>query len=835
MSVQRAAYVKLGEPRKQALTVKRLEGWSIIDKITPFVHAVGCVSGGRGSAILVSLPEVSTGDGRGVTPGRRRQWSSPSSFSWKTEADDGMASLDPPPSLAVLLTTSSVLPSREAADGLSVAFMEQPIVGTAVRWGREPRPFSVKVRSDIGFVTSAAAAAQPLANSRCASTSTSTEVHPEEDVEEEVGYVLTYCEVYPSRCDDSGIASSTERQTSAYTHCRHCSTSVPSSTSSARRGSKVGRNPSATSPAHGQSSLGNRNVSDDDDLRLIRPLPLPLLLSALPPVRVDDVHLIVTHVDGAERHYVMQRVSAVFADYCIYADDITLAGEFSSGGPAFNVHGDFIGLQHRFGSDSIGMFTPSIVRHMFEADTLGICRTPISSLGLHQQNVEMDVDILPERFNQPLSILQPSCVMDVGEEGTHLIDFKALERARKLRERPVPTTELEPSYEAVYKEFYRDFRSLTHMLHAFPYCPPLTEKVLLTMINQTYRADLQTVATMGGVGVILEIIDGHPTVETLVTAALTALSRMCLYESNQDAFVHMGGATTVVEILKEYPHKPLILQWGTYCLVHVTDPDAVGVQGTVDLLLRCSIVEVTAEALRVHGGTQFHLARWLCQLLTHVIKACPRAVTLLVQADLPLVLLELLRVYRNDARVLTGLLFLVCEILRVLRTSLPVCGEASALLPAELEDLRAFAVTSPLGVSAYFMSQSFAQLEEGELQEVLKSVLRRESQEAYNNASAEMLSVCLEVMEVLLRWKLLCPADCVSILRQPCSDEDRACNTLSIEAYLHRNYAAATEVMHRQNILARTLEEVESSARLLGGARGCGGTTEGASTAEVCL
>ncbi|CCW70189.1 unnamed protein product [Phytomonas sp. Hart1] len=516
------------------------KGWEIIERVTPFVHAVGRVEGpqGRGSAIFVSL-------------------SAPVPSVSPLEGED---------SLAVLLSTSEVLPgSPGALAGMFVAFMEQPIVGTAAALGRKPIPFFLALRGDAGLVSSVEA---PLPK----------EPVSDKTAVEEVGFTLTYCET---------------------TH--QCG-----------------------------------SFKGGDGLHQIRPLPLPLRPSMISPVQIGDTHLLVTHVDGLERRYVVRSVVAVFEDYCEYAQDSgrRRLGEFSSGGAVFNERGDFIGLQH-YRNHSICMFATSIVRYLFYSGHLAMCQFPI---------------------------LEPSLTEKTLDGG----DLQALTPTKITL---APLTAQIPSYLEVYNEFMTGYDSFLHMLSAFGYSPMLTQKVLETMVSPSYECELRIVAATQVVGVILGIVDTYPHLESLVNIALIVLSRLCMHNSNLYVFIHAEGISTVTEVLKMYLHQPRVLQWGVYCLHRVVD-EKIPLEyraASVDLILRCSFLDFAMHTLQTHGRTESthtHLVRWISLLLANLIEVQPYVVTWLAEKDYMPLWVDIMKTYLKEEVVIQALLLVLQKILR---------------------------------------------------------------------------------------------------------------------------------------------------------------------------
>ncbi|KAG5499511.1 hypothetical protein JIQ42_04984 [Leishmania sp. Namibia] len=460
------------------------EGWSAVEKVAQFSQAVGRVSGGRGSAILISLLdntgqlidtsslELSGNAGnrganlsRGFTHshcsgvsslqreqrlgsigrggGRRVNGSVRGSPS--TLAQIGAArSSSPPqilPAIGVLLTTSHVFRSPQDTADASVCFLDQPMVGMAALLGREPKPVRVGLCSALGFVSSAGAPKNGRKGGTCqASAADTAHCSPlvdepdyllyaaaagessEDDEAEEIGFTLTYCEVFPTYDDPANrtqLSPPLKPSQSGGSHWSSAESAAPShfgsephhrgeaGVSKEAAGVRECLAESALARQRGESNAisdasqasggcrwnkaandaANRNASSSQDsLFQVQPLPIPLLLSRIPEIKVGDVHVMITHVNDGRRSYRVQHVADVFADYCTY-ESTRFGGVTCSGGPVFNLQGDFIGVQHERDGQSLCLYMKSIVRHLFDSDLLGMCRTPISEETVNQRAV----------------------------------------------------------------------------------------------------------------------------------------------------------------------------------------------------------------------------------------------------------------------------------------------------------------------------------------------------------------------------------------------------------------------------------------------------------------
>lgn len=680
-----------------------MEGWSAIDKVMPFTHAVGRVSDGKGSAILIALPDNCTPKPNRRKPSRgdvlhhNASQTEPIHLSKQDpEAEDNY--LRP---LGLVLTTSFVLSDCESAMERHVTFLEKCVAGTSIQLGRVPRPFSVGVRADRKFVTSV----KPKKKSKSWKDedfqsmpdsliySELSRLMDDDEEEEEIGFAMSYVDIDPLENEPGWQRSDSHEGGAMDDDMMYGSGFGASNASSLGYGSmgsarEMGSNPRHRSPhapnmhslpqryrhgappsASGATSRGPlQSPKDIDGLHLIKPLPLPLLVSRIPPIKIGDPHLMVTHINGIERSYVALKVTAVYEDYCEYESGSLLC-DFSSGGAVFDMQGNFIALQHQCGVHCIGLLTHSIVRHLFQSDLLGLCCCPISDLPLAiLQNGGISDKQRADMFNEPFSILQSSHVMDVGDKGNQLLNYKDIERVR-AREGGFLTANRVPSFEEVYDEFFADnFESLLHMLFAFWYNSPLTRRVLENIMARKYAPLHPDVATAGGIGIMMELMDGHPEDGELIESCLAALTPLCLHASNLSVFIQVNGIPSVMETLSMYLHKPIILQWGVHCLMCATDAHQT-CQSTrsVELFLRASGLDLVTYALKKHGLTNRNLTSWIGTLLNNVLVCNTGFVTWMHQKGLPIAVIQFILAFRGDRLVLSGLLPFYCHVVTLVR------------------------------------------------------------------------------------------------------------------------------------------------------------------------
>ncbi|GET89431.1 hypothetical protein, conserved [Leishmania tarentolae] len=836
-----------GDPPKSRYS-DSLEGLSAVDKVAQFSQAVGRVSGGRGSAILIALIDSTaqlidtssigrsgnTGNsGTKRSPGlahrhhrdgncstqRAQQLNNSVWGAGRPDASHCSTQPQSPPALGVLLTTSHVLRSPQDMANASVCFLDQPSVGMAALLGREPRPVHVGFCSSFGFVSSVAAPKKKREYTCQTATAAAAcrlqlddepdylfyaaaadDSEEDEDEAEEIGFTVTYCEVFPTHDDATHSMEPSRPLKPSRSGVRHVSRAenatpspsgrvsryggvglskktngVPASPSESalpqERGAKEATS-NATYASRGPqwsqlaSEAANKRVcSTQDSLCQVQPLPLPLLLSAIPVVKVGDIHLMITHVNDGRRSYRVKHVTAVFADYCLY--EPTRFGEVTcSGGPVFNMEGDFIGVQHERNGESLCLLIKSIVRHLFDAGLLGMCRVPISGKMAKQREAHAWAGdaafsamstrvpvfsatnrISPLKGDFPVS-LHRTGVAAAGEdagregysassnrlpalspcsknsvppprtEGCFTADATGTTMAPPLATMPrsgslctlhnqpgnsaadsslksiraskdgagvedavtaaalpltspsKPLTQCTPSFEEVFAEFFDGADSLPYMLYAFPHCVPLVRLIIESVAQLKREDDLDRIVAVGGVGAILEVIDGYPHEEQIVGSSLAALCRICLYKQNLSIFLHLDGVVTVMEIMKEYVRQQAVLQWGICTLLSATDISCPSAAASAEVMVRSDAPELLVNVLRVHGealrkrttrkSQYHHLIRWDCDLIANLLMTNPRVTTLFLREDFLTLLLQFTRDCVRDAFLMEGFSHVFC-------------------------------------------------------------------------------------------------------------------------------------------------------------------------------
>ncbi len=540
--------------------------------------------------------------------------------------------------VGILLTTSFVLNSRAACAGESVTFFESPVTGTHAKWN--VAPVTVPLRADTSFFCSVRDD-EVKGNPSEVKASSPRDGDEGSQVTEELGYTIVACDLR------------TERNASV-------------------------------------------------DISRVNPLPLPLILSKIPTIKVGDKHLLITHENSQQRRYVVVDVLEVHSHHCVYAqtDPDCL---FASGGPIFSEKGEFVGLQHQCGDSSFGIFVRDIVQHLFDSAMLGLCKVPVydadaGDVGGGIEKGNTNARITNEEFNKEFSLLGRQKLIDVGA-GDQIVDFYTLERERekKASGTSTPETFTPRDHLEVWKEWYKptEYRSLVLLLHAFPYQAKLALMIVTELTSHKNRLAISQLASLGGIGILLETLDSHAYDEPLVQATVASLARISLYEANREAIVRSDGIAAVISIMKEYRLNYAIQEWATYCLLNLCVDSSSGEQmpESIEALAKYGGLDTVIANMSDHPKGRY-LQRWSAQLLGTVAVYSQTFFGMLLERKLLPKLDDRIHQYEDDAFVLSGLVSFLKNILKASITtakrasSVPGTGPLTAAQDAPSSSLR---------------------------------------------------------------------------------------------------------------------------------------------------
>lgn len=355
------------------------------------------------------------------------------------------------------------------------------------------------------------------------------------------------------------------------------------------------------------------------DLRSIRPIPLPVLVSRIPPIAVGDVHLMITHVNGAnERKSVVSMVAQCCDSHCLY-EDADPTTHFASGGPVFATTGDFLGIQHQNGDTTCAMYIRDIVMHLFASTMIGPCGVCVLESTVEQPSDDPSSRLVVQGNPADYTVVPPKPEVNVGC-GDYVLDFSEIERKRLQREvNPPPPTLVVPLHHEVWKEWYKpdDFKSLITLLHAFPHSTQLLLMILERMTAHEQRTNIATIGALGGIPILLEALEAHPYDSTLMLAGMTAIGRASLYESNADMIARSEGVGIVSSILKEYINTPEVVQWSLYTLMNLCKGISSAEQNA-EALVGDGGIESALHALKQYVAKP-HIQKWGASLLSGII------------------------------------------------------------------------------------------------------------------------------------------------------------------------------------------------------------------------
>lgn len=531
--------------------------------------------------------------------------------------------------MGMLLTTSFVLNSRAACAGESVTFFESPVTGTHAKWNVSP--VTVPLRAENAFHCSVKEEEAKLK----AALPSKEDGDGQDLITEELGYTVVACNLRSDR---------------------------------------------------------NATI----DITRVNPLPLPLILSKIPAVQKGDKHLFITHQNSQQRRYIIVDVVEVHSHHCVYAqpDPDSL---FSSGGPIFTDKGEFVGVQHQCGDSSFGIFVRDIVQHLFDSAMLGLCKVPVydedaadGGGGIEKGNP--NAKITNEEFNKEFNVMARQKLIDVGA-GDQIVDFYVLERerAKKATGNAPPETLVPRDHVEVWKEWFKpsDYRSLVLMLHAFPYQPKLAMMIVTEITSHANRLSIINLASLGGIGILLETLDSHAYDEPLVQATIASLARISLYEANREAIVRSDGIAAVISVMKEYSLNYGIQEWATYCLLNLCVDSSSGDQmpESIEGLARYGGLDTVIANLSQHPKGRY-LQRWSAQLLGTVAVYSQSFFMMLLDRQLLPRLDDRLIQYEEDGFVLCGLMSFLKNILKASLTKIKDGAEAAAAAAALAEERR---------------------------------------------------------------------------------------------------------------------------------------------------
>ncbi|RHW71713.1 hypothetical protein DPX39_070024300 [Trypanosoma brucei equiperdum] len=784
---------------------KSLEGLSVVEKITDFLHAVCRVSNGRGSAILVGLPRHHRQQLVFLNNGhtKSRHVGGPEGRDEQREAECS----------GVLLTTSFVFPNRDEAQGSSVTFLEQPVVGTSARHGRPIWSVQAPVCADKVFYQHVNANLpkkhnpQPPpppprgmygthdAESRnngpytfADSNISSTFGYEEDGV---LGFTFTVCNMKSLHCPRqsaffsrrSSLAGKPQRPPpsgdpfDSFTDFQ----SSNNSTFQAKSSERVYSPHSSISEMSVCGSFGGnanwRSLKGISSRSPIRPLPLPLLLSNLPPVRVGDTHLIVAHINGKERRSVVVVVKSVESEYCEY-DFFDLEWEYSSGGPIFDMQGNFIGIQHQVGFSAYGIFTTAIVRDLFKSMRLGICRIPIGDTSNDMAERSVHSGTGEDALSQLFRVEGGHSNLNVGA-GDQIIpfeDFQRLHLRDTIKKTKLSSAGDPPTSDAVWEEFHTDFNSIVLMLHAFAHAPQITKTALREMASNEYTKYLPNAASMGGIGILLEIIDEYANDVEIVLAAVIVLARVSLYKLNRETIYRCDGILTLLHIMDEYSYYPSIQHWGFCCLRNVMDVDSVVRAEAVELFAQCDGIDLATEVIRLHKDER-HVMRQASLALSCVAREHAKHAEAMVVCGIGSTLAEDMRNKAEDSFTFFGLVSLLYELLHCIASSsgvVPSSDDPSRLLRTgkhdwDNENSLDLGVVTP---RSFLVSESgkllLQELNEGHVLQLLSDVMESTSHETLCGDLLRLMTECAGSVFILLILTGCCEEPIVKRLYGAC-------------------------------------------------------------------
>lgn len=555
------------------------EGWNAIEKAVDFTHAVGRV-GRRGSCILISVPVPANS----VHNGHMNHH-------------------------GIVLTTSFVAQNRGEVQDLEVTFLEQPVTGSNAKGTM--KTVTVPLRGDSIFYCSARA--PPKRN-----------VHYFiEDETEQVEYASLSGSHKKRRAADQ-LSDDEDNNNNNNNSVRD------------NDDSHADEDDVVQVEELGYTIVACDLQSKADARQTIRgngitPLPLPLILSTIPAIQVGDTHLLVTHENSKARRYVIATVTEVFEHHCVYQHTDPTC-QFSSGGSVFSASGDFIGLQHQCGESSYCIFIRDVVSHLFESGMLGLCKIPLLSADTEDARDEEgelnpNAAITDHEFNEPFSTTQRTRLIDVGA-GDQIVNFEELQIVQRRKENgSIKGETVRVRRHSEVWDYWTSvsgspgssnyYRCLILLLAAFPYQSKLCCRILSELTSHENRQHIASVASHGGVGIMLEVLDSHPHDQTLVQTAVTSLARVSLYDANKESIARSDGVPVILAVMREFMVVYEVQQWALYLLLNLLEGQEAN--NCAKSIMSYAGLELILMSLERHGKGS-HLQRWGWQAVGRVVR-----------------------------------------------------------------------------------------------------------------------------------------------------------------------------------------------------------------------
>lgn len=479
----------------------------------------------------------------------------------------------------IVFTTSFVAQNREEAKELEVTFLEQPVTGSNAKG--TVKPVTVRLRGDTIFYCSARA--PPKRN-------------VDYFIEDESGRPEYVSDAPSNEAEDEDSAVQVEELGYTIVAC----------------------------------DLDSANDARQS-IRGITPLPLPLILATIPVVHVGDTHLLVTHENSKHRRYVIATVTEVHDHHCAYHHTDPTC-QFSSGGSVFSTTGEFLGIQHQCGESSYCIFIRDVVSHLFESGMLGLCKVPLLSADSEDARDEEgelnpNAVISDQEFNEPFNALQRTRLIDVGA-GDQIVNFEELQIVQRRKETGCLKGEtVRVRRHSEVWDYWTSvagapgsanyYRCLILLLAAFPYQSKLCCRILSELTCHENRHHIASVASHGGVGIMLEVLDSHPQDQTLVQTAVTSLARVSLYDANKESIARSDGVPVILAVMREFMVVYDIQQWALYLLLNLLEGQEA--RACAKSIMAYAGLELIIQSLERHGKGS-HLQRWGWQALGRVVR-----------------------------------------------------------------------------------------------------------------------------------------------------------------------------------------------------------------------
>ena len=349
----------------------------------------------------------------------------------------------------------------------------------------------------------------------------------------------------------------------------------------------------------------------------VKPLRIPLSPPYTRPVSVGDLVLVIQHPNGYEgRKYHVTNITETHNHFATHSKNNCTPDYVSSGGAFFNDFGEFIGVGHMSDGISILIFLKDIVNHMVRS-------SQISNFEIRFLDTDPS---LSDQFN--------SCGYPLFEEDSHI---DPSDNVNPLFKYSLPGVYWFEIWESWFNpEIYE---SIIMLLKCFAYNTEIVQHGLIELTCHSQRENICLLAELDGLSVIINIITIHWEDETIVTQAVSTLSRSSDDADNLSVLEDFPSLLPIlISILRTFS-SPRVLQWSLYVLLNLVSK-ASNCEAAKDRILSSNAMELIKTTISTHE-TDTYIVKWGCQLLSAIVSDSEDFMKLACDIEIPVVVFSL--------------------------------------------------------------------------------------------------------------------------------------------------------------------------------------------------